>query len=142
MKTVKTCELIGPALDWAVAKIEDVHIKFEFYGDEIDILLPGTEDSETGVAEFWAPSNDWSQGGPLIEKYEVDIVSMGQWEAMIDDHVYPWITYGSTPLIAACRAIVASKLGDTVQIPDELWTAQNDTAPPSRPDGENAGLAN
>lgn len=32
----------------------------------------------------------------------------------------PYRAEGETPLIAICRAVVASKLGDTVDIPDEL----------------------
>lgn len=133
MKTVKTCELIGAALDWATAKAD--------VGYEIDMSFIHTE---IGKAPFYcfSPSTRWDQGGPLIEKYKVDTVSIREWEAMIDDNIYTWIIYGPTPLIAACRAIVASKLGGTVQIPDELWTAENDTAPPSGPNSENVGPAN
>lgn len=49
--------------------------------------------------------------------------------AMIGDAVGEWMataTYddglclADTPLIAACRAIVAAKLGDVVEVPDEL----------------------
>ena len=111
---MKTSELTGVALDWAVAKCE---------GNEIHI--------HKGV--LWIPterySTDWAQGGPIIEREEIGIKRNApctdgrQWEAS------PSITakgaggrwgYGNTPLIAAMRCYVASKLGDEVEIPEEL----------------------
>jgi hypothetical protein len=77
----------------------------------------------------YKPSTDWAQGGPIVEREEIGIkrnapCSDGrQWEAS------PSITakgaggkfgYGPTPLIAAMRCYVASKLGDEVEIPEEL----------------------
>ncbi len=41
-----------------------------------------------------------------------------EWEAMIKGGFFT--SYGSTPLIAAMRCYVASKLGEEVEVPDEL----------------------
>ena len=142
MKTVKTCELIGPALDWAVAKADGVSThKFR----EKTFALFGSLAIPLGDAENgYAPSTCWHCGGPLIHAHAIGFVGhdADNWLAFSspEDETHEGI--GPTHLVAACRAIVAAKLGDTVQIPDELWTAQNDTAPTSRPDSEDVGATN
>lgn len=123
MATIKTSELSGAALDWAVAKCEGITeigapegISFE----EEFILMHDAGD--------FAYSTDWSEGGPIIERESIDIEkhSEGYWEGSIyayDNDGWGTCTYnykGPTPLIAAMRCYVASKLGDTVEIPDEL----------------------
>jgi hypothetical protein len=77
------------------------------------------------------PSEDWRLGGLIIERERIDWVSSGtEWKAGfsadIDSSGYgsslvQWIAFeheqaGSTPLIAAMRAFVASKFGD--EVPD------------------------
>lgn len=102
---MKTSDLIGPALDWAVAKCEGYK--------EAD--CPDVWDDWT-----WEQySTDWSQGGPIIEREKIQLAFLGnKWEAWIasDDG----LSNGPTPLIAAMRCYVASKLGDEVEIPEEL----------------------
>ena len=107
MRTMRTSELTGAALDWAVAKCE---------GEEVRLIKGQLEAlwTENG----WKPSTDWSQGGPIIEREEISI-EFGRAE-----FVTPWIAYklglpdednpqgGPTPLIAAMRCYVASKLGE------------------------------
>lgn len=69
----------------------------------------------------WDPSFSWECVGPLIDQHGVSLIdrrsSDGYWHA--DIHAGQCMT-GNTPLEAICRAIVAAKLGDTVQIPSEL----------------------
>ena len=78
----------------------------------------------------FSPSTKWEQGGPIIERermtlnYE-NIDGTGQSKAyylstLFDDDLEGWGQCGPTPLIAAMRCYVASKLGDEVEIPDEL----------------------
>lgn len=124
MVEVKTADLAGVALDWAVAQAE---------GRDLATL-----DSDPGVlyevflgmlGAAYRPSSDWSQGGPLIDVYQVefsicdttDIVgaSMFCWKSYGKSHRTRW-SKGETHLIAACRAIVSAKLGDTVSVPREL----------------------
>jgi hypothetical protein len=100
MKT-KTAELTGVALDWAVAKCE---------GYQLDLVPEGE----------YTPSTDWSQGGPLIEREKLAIcIGWKQWLAFSDDTENAG-AQGPTPLIAAMRCYVASKLGDEVEVPDGL----------------------
>jgi hypothetical protein len=99
---MKTSELTGAALDWAVAKCE---------GYQLDLVPEGS----------YTPSTDWAQGGPIIEREEIDTMKVGvnQWRGRIEGG-NPVSRYGPTPLIAAMRCYVASKLGEDVSIPEEL----------------------
>jgi hypothetical protein len=112
---VKTSELTGAALDWAVTECEG-----------------GLDD-----VEYWhllwhkssfTYSTDWSQGGPIIEREIISVshdtagqtIEWAAWTpAPIRDEAEAF-GYGPTPLIAAMRCYVASKLGNEVEIPKEL----------------------
>jgi hypothetical protein len=72
-------------------------------------------------------STDWSQGGPIIEREGIATKKwLGAWQAEVeflpddDTHYRYGKSYGPTPLIAAMRCYVASKLGDEVEVPEEL----------------------
>ncbi len=123
---IRTSELIGPALDWAVAKCE---------GDTECVQFSPLASSK----HYFAPSKKWSQGGPIIEREGIPIRkhSSGTWYAHMNLgdgeraqwHKHEWVTSkvqkqvrfdGPTPLIAAMRCYVASKLGDEVDVPEEL----------------------
>lgn len=124
---VKTAQLEGAALDWAVAQVEKVQTTYR-YGREL------VADHDRGgiklilsIRPIYSPSTNWSQGGPLIQKYGCDLNCMAPlnaWEANCWDDRVPspglHLQEAETPLIAACRAIVSAKIGDTVQVPKEL----------------------
>lgn len=132
---IKTSELTGAALDWAVAEAEGLKIAV-WYVKTIAVL-------SHGVPRFvpFAPSRDWSQGGPIVEREGIYLRAIrkeghklnGTWLAQPSDtntgSMVQWVRRnywpnhywsGPTPLIAAMRCYVASKLGDEVEIPDEL----------------------
>jgi hypothetical protein len=78
-----------------------------------------------------SPSTDWAQGGPILEREKIAVtVTVGSWSAFASDgehivHGVPVLKWkhkatGPTPLIAAMRCFVASKLGDEVDVPEEL----------------------
>ena len=112
---IKTSELKDAALDWAVAKCETYPMGIWYDEEE----LPMIRDDE--VPE-WKPSTDWAQGGSIIEREGINTIQSGDWMAEMDaDHSGGVIsTRGDTPLIAAMRCYVASKLGDEIEIPKEL----------------------
>ncbi len=138
MIEVKTAELSGAALDWAVAQVDGVKTMmmaprngepkqpFALFGS-LALSVGGDDQSS------YAPSTCWHCGGPLIEKYNIQTSYNGDGFPRSPTGKY-WCAYvckphgpeerpsggGPTPLIAACRAICAAKLGDTVQIPAEL----------------------
>lgn len=122
MKTVNVSELEGTALDWAVAKADGVDVR------------PIIEKRPSAKWEVWlsrtmekySPSTDWSQGGPLIEKYcmmvDVEVAPDNETEAKahLPDGSH-WTCFGPTPLIAVCRAIVGVHAkSNTVEVPEEL----------------------
>ncbi|MBK1563805.1 DUF2591 family protein [Pseudomonas aeruginosa] len=127
---VKTCDLEGPALDWAVGCIEDEQIERKQIGwllMNLKVWVPLPDTPYFDIVTHWSPSTDWSQGGPLIQQYGCDLNCLAPanaWEANCWDSAVPQpdlhICEGETPLIAVCRAIVRAKLGDTVKIPAEL----------------------
>lgn len=64
-------------------------------------------------------STSWSQGGPIIEQEGMTL--MYQYGDGYDAYKHTGHKQrGPTPLIAAMRCYVASKLGDEVDIPEEL----------------------
>lgn len=109
---IKTTELTGPALDWAVAKCEydelaAARIQWPQYTKHFPLV---------------SPSTDWSQGGPIIERERLGVGYTTEggatWLAARTDD--PFYISGPTPLVAAMRCFVASQLGDEVEVPDEL----------------------
>ena len=135
MKTVPVSELSGLALDWAVAKCEG-HLKGGFFAPcklENGTLknYAGEPDPYHDELPDYSPSSDWSLAGPIIEREKIDLFTEKgtpeSWCASVARYqngkrLVGWRihAYGPTPLIAAMRCYVASKLDDTVEIPDEL----------------------
>jgi hypothetical protein len=122
---IKTSELTGAALDWAVAKA-DGSIPFDEDGP-----VCWKEDGYGHASRCaWAPSTNWAQGGPIIEREGISVFcgglgATGYWNAYYADRdewhdVDLHKQVGPTPLVAGMRCYVASKLGDEVEVPDEL----------------------
>lgn len=149
---MKTSELTGAALDWAVAKCEQ-----PVYSDKA--LIQALAAGSNGIGIEWdafSPSTDWAQGGPIIERENISVIRLDdesipdakgfwqgkyvpQWGAVIGDrhsaeeqhgsqgdywgrsyHVDEDAVCGETPLTAAMRCYVASKLGNNVELPKGL----------------------
>jgi len=122
---IKTSELIGPTLDWAVAKCEGKGIEFDDPRDPW-LVVDGIADQPL---HSYSPSTDWAQGGLRIEREEICLAKVGR---TLDDAMAPhpecWCAhidggftrYASAPLIAAMRCLVTSKLGNEIEIPEEL----------------------
>jgi len=113
---MKTSELTGAALDWAVMHCEypDNSIAFFFKLRALHALH----------SSFYYSTN-WAQGGPIIEREGIDVLveqrDLKVWAAEIYHGSKGYTRQrGSTPLSAAMRCYVASKLGDEVEIPKEL----------------------
>ena len=114
---MKTSELTGAPLDWAVAKCEGY----------FDIGMASVRDGVADVFYFdpWTPSTDWAQGGPIIEREHIEVryrvgVDM---TAAIDGKSEQTAGYRESQkpmLLAAMRCYVASKLGDEVELPKEI----------------------
>ena len=122
---MKTSKLTHDALVAAVAMCEgytDLHkIEGRMPHEPQFAMMPPHRDY--GVMELWEIGSDcdWGWFGPIIEREGVCLwCGDGAWEATIHGEDEPVTQWGNTPLIAAMRCYVASKLGDEVEIPDEL----------------------
>jgi len=117
---VKTAELIGPTLDWAVAKADGHEpIVTPFKNSRGNALYRSEWEQREGIR--WQPSTDWGQGGPIIDRLmqrRFGISSERHEQIVAQSPGFEG--WGTTALIAAMRCLVASKLGDTVQVPKEL----------------------
>ena len=117
---MKTSELSGAALDWAVSHCVEWSRKFP--------IMP------LRVLPY---STNWAHGGTIVEREKISLIWMGfadeqYWVGSIDavrhehemfngvDVPFEHEARGTTPLVAAMRAYVTSKLGDEVQIPEEI----------------------
>ena len=105
---MKTSELTGAALDWAVAVAE--------YGYGSDYKTNRY-------------STNWAHGGPIIEREKIAIWAdeEGGWFASANEGRGKDY-HDSTLLTAAMRCYVASVLGDEVEIPEELTEGESKCA--------------
>jgi hypothetical protein len=114
---MKTAELTGAALDWAVAnclgyKLDRSKGVLYFTGSDIECCY----------------SSDWDQGGPVIESKGISIRydekdARGAWNAVMGKYRFLSPDHegsGPTPLVAGMRCFVASECGDEIEIPEEL----------------------
>lgn len=141
MEDVQVSSLVGSALNWAVAKASAIPMfEMGLHGNwpgnyevtKATQVEPAVIRDLMGRLWFeaslrsvpWSPSTDWSQGGPLIEKHQIKL----EWDGVDGKAIWWKATHqdiaqfqmGETPLIAACRAIVAAHLGEVVSVPAEL----------------------
>jgi hypothetical protein len=125
MMKVKTSELQGAALDWAVAKCLG-HRVAENYGGYIRIHLP--DPKQSGYTLAFCPSTDWQLAGPIIEKEKISLEHLygagdAGWDVWVATRMEgPSFSeeQGPTALVAAMRCYVAACLGDEIEIPEEL----------------------
>lgn len=142
---VKTAELVGAALDWATfcAIFKGLQPKIKIT-ESITRQLPGFPNGRPvtiprsvslsyqgayGVEYFWLPSGDWECTGPLIARFLIEFTVEHKtliFACLSDENGMPIISgevygsFGPTHLVAACRAIVLTKIGPVASVPREL----------------------
>ena len=154
---MKTAELTGVALDWAVAKCEEGRTCYQDYRMVDDMLYAMFCD--VWLSYPFSPSTNWALGGQIIEREGISVIKL-EHDYGVDSKGYTTskripvfgaatgeyfdtdqlrdsygdsygeiyyigeelVTTGPTPLVAAMRCFVVSKLGDEVEVPDELQT--------------------
>lgn len=138
---IKTNELTGSVLDWAVAKAAGLLEPRDYYGKMVPSVVLDMEYWSDGTpfvrlnpcpdvyyTADYTPSTDWAQGGPIIEREKISLEFLAGagdagadvWVAARTEGLAIFEMEGWTPLRAAMRCYVASKLGDEVEIPNEL----------------------
>ena len=136
---MKTSELIGPALDWAVAK----SMGFNMHTGALlgGFIREGTwlqgyyihNENAWLPLRLYKPSSEWDKGGPIIERKKIKISPNlnDTWSAQIRHETsHPLVAHkvlagwtnssGPTILVAAMRCLVRSKLGDEIELPEKL----------------------
>ena len=119
---VKTAELACEALGWAVGMAEGLalHLEPPQYGNGWRVFAIYRGEA-TERCERLNPWEDWALGGLLIAKYRIGFgLYSDSFFAVIGLDDIAGDGDGLTHLVAAMRAIVSAKLGDTVQVPKEL----------------------
>lgn len=127
---VKTVDLAGEALGWAVGMAEGLDLILEPpHYDNGWRVFARYQGEATERTKRFNPWEDWAVGGPLAGKYQIEfmagednkemLASLAAWRLYGKSHRTRFIT-GTDHLVAACRAIVSARSGDTVQVPKEL----------------------
>ena len=129
---IKTSEATNTQINWLVAKCEGKESTLSVDGNGELFNLEAVD----GEGMWMRYSTNWTQGGPIIDREKIAMSSApdGLWAAYMPKGTQ-WLEHGGktaevfnwhfkqmgyTPLIAAMRCYVASKLGDEVEIPEEL----------------------
>lgn len=132
---IKTNKLTDAALNWAVGiayrgsqwcsdpEIGLYHRDYLSGSRHVVIAIDYYFMDDWGLT-LYSPSTDWAQGGPIIEREGLLV------RPSFTDERDKWTSIqwapkgvcesGPTPLIAAMRCYIASKLGDEVEVPEEL----------------------
>ena len=121
MKTIKVAKATKLQLDWLVAYAQGrtPTLNMNSHGRVWHGWWLATGGEYERMPNY---SNDWAHGGPILERERITI---RQWTGMPIIHAYmphdgaPWGA-GPTPLVAAMRCYVASKLGSEIEVPEEL----------------------
>jgi len=116
---IKVSEATNIQLDYLVAKCEG----HSFVLGETEYELDGRTHQRRGCSWPRRYSADWTQGGPIIGREKIALRNWLEtgwqadtWNFRFDEHH----ASGPTPLIAAMRCYVAIKLGEEVDIPEDL----------------------
>ena len=120
MTKKRVAELEGAQLDAMVAVAEGVTVRARPDGS-----YQGKGNSFVPWYSLPHYSREWSKGGLIIEREKIgahwsysSAYDSGCWVCMVPRGDYATTYVGPTPLIAAMRAFVASKLGDEVEVPE------------------------
>lgn len=141
---IKVSEASGRVLDYLVAQALGHAVKVRTWQEFTDTLDP-VEDADTiafhrehnsvrissqgvpGAGWFPVPgySADWTHGGPILQREQINLDQFKghPCRAHLGTHVqyeHAMFAPEGLPLVAAMRCYVASKLGDEVEVPDEL----------------------
>lgn len=129
MKTIKVTDATNIQLNWLVAKCEGYQPVYT-NGSLRPVFRRGEAVEPTWPAYTTSPDSMW----PIIEREGVDVrldrdrvFDLGEkverWYASKPFDTIPdteWIEYGPTGLVAAARCYCCAKLGDVVEVPEEL----------------------
>ena len=121
MTRIAVAELLGDDLNIAVAMADGHAVRRSTIEH-----APGIHERWLGGNWEWIrqPSTAWEHGGPIIERAQLSLDFLdGEWHAwrptcaLADARVSCESVTGPTLLVAAMRAYVAGRFGDTIDLP-------------------------
>lgn len=92
-------------------------------GDDLNYWVARAQGHDSSIAKIFvrgtfAPSEDWEQGGPILERALIQLrpssTGLPGWTAVGPQGGRKSEHIGRTPLVAAMRCYVAMKLGNEV----------------------------
>lgn len=120
-------DLSGPLLDYWVGRAEKLDV-FLCQPQPEGGLASAVAIHETGIGgQSFAPSKNWAQGGPIIERERIGISPLsgqgaatdagqeGGWQASLADAPHPVVAKGASILEAAMRLRVAAAFGPSIE---------------------------
>ena len=111
---IKTNELKDGILDWAVDKALNLNTPYSSWGQK---------------GKVPPYSTDWAHGGPITDQEDIyflprrrtkDPIEVREAIKPIEGEQAAYHSTGPTRLIAAMRVYVESRLGDEVDVPDDV----------------------
>lgn len=118
---VKSYELTDMALDWAFTKF---YLKDSPWFNDPNFVL----EFDTVKRRLWQYSKDSEIAMEMLKEFKISLMHVenddpmpiedGPWTAAMPGADYGCT--GPTPEIAICRCVVDYKLGEDIEIPDEL----------------------
>ena len=119
---VKSYDLTGEALDYAFVK---VYLKDHPWLNDPNFV---SKFADCTKYKYWAYSEDSKISMEMLKEYKISLMHVedddpypiddGPWSANIPGQEYGYT--GPTPEIAICRCVVSYKLGEDIEIPNEL----------------------
>ncbi len=126
---IKTNKLIDGTLNWATAKAAEQKIRWDEDEDGFTFF-----DNEEGGDRTWSPCTDAGQGFPILHFHRINIQYCQDLKCSGTDGLYIqadpfggkgeagyWHGDHTRPLVAGLRSYVRMKLGDEVEIPDDVY---------------------
>lgn len=122
---LKTSELEGAALDWAVGRAAGVDFGPDSLQSPREVIIGGYQGRPR---VHWSPRQYWAQLGPLLKTHCISLLDAGavgigqNYAARASDSMGVY-QHPTDPMLAACRAIACRHFGKTVGIPSYLLEA-------------------
>lgn len=120
MMKIKVSEATGVVLDWLVAKCEGLVLRHASIANGCYMDHQCEDDAPSAPGYAYSPSTEWSQGGPIIDREGIGFYKANASRCWAHPYGGDYKAEGKTPLIATMRCFVISKLGEEVEVPDEL----------------------
>lgn len=115
-------ELSNVQLDAMVAHVEGwtTRTRSERNGEAWNMVCWLYDEANGYGVKRFQPSTDWADGGPIIEREQVSLhppTETSDWGAVGPASLTVTRMSGPTPLVAAMRAFLAARVGETVELP-------------------------